>query len=70
MEKDAYLLSIHCPFPFQTEPMERLMNEYAKERHTSVDKLAFYFDGDKILPTDTPDDLDLEDSFCVDVTGI
>ncbi|KAI0209080.1 NFATC2-interacting protein [Lamellibrachia satsuma] len=54
----------------KTEKMDRLMNEYAKERHTSVDKLAFFFDGEKISPSDTPDDLDLEDSFCVDVTGV
>ena len=55
---------------FQTDTMDRLMNEYAKERHTSVDKLAFFFDGEKISPSDTPDDLDLEDSFCVDVTDV
>ncbi|KAK2174570.1 hypothetical protein NP493_794g01020 [Ridgeia piscesae] len=54
----------------KTDTMDRLMNEYAKERHTSIDKLAFFFDGEKISPSDTPDDLDLEDSFCVDVTDV
>ena len=58
----------HVPGSFN-HVVETLMREFATIKGVSYDNLVFHFDGETICPTDTPTDLDLEDGYCIDVSG-
>ncbi|XP_077996180.1 NFATC2-interacting protein-like [Glandiceps talaboti] len=51
----------------KTDPMEKLMDEYSKFLDIPRNKIAFVFDGDRISPTETPQDLDMESEDVIDV---
>ncbi|XP_067119216.1 NFATC2-interacting protein-like isoform X2 [Centruroides vittatus] len=48
-------------------PMSCLMEEYAKQRDISLEKLKFMFDGELLKSTDTAFDLEMENDSCIDV---
>ena len=43
------------------------MVEFASSRDLSLEQLKFSFDGDKVNPESTPEELDMEDGDCIDV---
>lgn len=43
------------------------MTAFASELKTTTSKLKFSFDGDTIIPTQTAQDLDMENDDCIDV---
>lgn len=43
------------------------MQLYAEFRQLPLSKLKFFFDGEKIMPEQTPNDLDMDDENAVDV---
>ena len=43
---------------------------YASQLHVPYTQLSFTFDGETIDPSESADQLDLEDDFCIDVTGV
>lgn len=45
----------------RSTPMKRLMEAFCKRQGKSIDSLRFLVDGARVLPDNTPDDLDLED---------
>ncbi|XP_047469943.1 uncharacterized protein LOC125025768 isoform X2 [Penaeus chinensis] len=49
------------------DKMQVLMEKYAKEKKVDVSTLRFHFDGEKLDPSDTPDNLDLDGDECIDV---
>lgn len=49
------------------DKMQVLMEKYAKEKKVDVRTLNFHFDGEKLDPRDTPDNLDLDGDECIDV---
>ncbi|XP_063611061.1 DNA repair protein Rad60-like [Penaeus indicus] len=49
------------------DKMQLLMEKYAKEKKVDVSTLRFHFDGEKLDPSDTPDNLDLDGDECIDV---
>ncbi|KQK08655.1 uncharacterized protein LOC100844273 isoform X2 [Brachypodium distachyon] len=49
------------------EKFDKLFKVYAKKVQVSPSDLTFVFDGDKINPTSTPQDLDLEDADMIEV---
>uniref|UniRef100_A0A2P2JAS7 Uncharacterized protein MANES_06G064100 n=1 Tax=Rhizophora mucronata TaxID=61149 RepID=A0A2P2JAS7_RHIMU len=46
---------------YKDEKFERLFKMYADNVKLDIQSLAFSFDGDKVNPTATPDDLGMED---------
>lgn len=51
----------------QDDKFERLFKMYADKLKLDQKSLVFCFDGDKISPTATPDELDMEDNDIVEV---
>lgn len=51
------------------ETMERVMRVYAGRMGLVYGRLGFSFDGEEIGAEDTAQDLELEDGYCIDVTG-
>ncbi|XP_011315323.1 uncharacterized protein CG4449 [Fopius arisanus] len=49
------------------QPFKKLREHCAKELEVPIEKIKFYFDGDKVEDEDTPDILDLDNEACVDV---
>jgi len=47
--------------------MKALMEEFAANQSLSVEKLKFFFDGERIDANSTPEELDMEDDDCIDV---
>ena len=45
------------------------MRQFAYQKKLELSDLRFEFDGEEISSTDTPDDLEMEDDFCIDVIG-
>ena len=43
------------------------MEEFAANQSLSVEKLKFFFDGERIDANSTPEELDMEDDDCIDV---
>ena len=43
------------------------MTEFAASKEIELEKLKFSFDGEKLDPESTPEDLDMEDGDCIDV---
>ena len=52
------------------EPLERMMRKYASKVGVPYGQLTFNFDGESLSPRDTAQQLDLEEDFCIDVTGV
>ncbi|CAL4962722.1 unnamed protein product [Urochloa decumbens] len=52
---------------YKDEKFDRLLKAYAKKVKLNPSNLAFVFDGEKINPSSTPDDLDLEDDDMIEV---
>lgn len=46
----------------RTTPLKRLMDAFAKRQGRDMDSLRFLYDGVRIQPDQTPDDLDMEDN--------
>lgn len=46
----------------RTTPLRRLMDAFAKRQGREMDSLRFLYDGLRIQPDQTPDDLDMEDN--------
>ncbi|XP_077259966.1 DNA repair protein Rad60 isoform X2 [Temnothorax americanus] len=49
------------------EQFKRLFANCAEQLNVKEEELKFYFDGEQISPTDTPESLDLEGEACVDL---
>ncbi|KAJ8312579.1 hypothetical protein KUTeg_009952 [Tegillarca granosa] len=49
------------------KPIEVLLRKYALQNNEELSKLRLQFDGDELDSLDTPEDLDLEDGFCLDI---
>ncbi|XP_034946979.1 uncharacterized protein CG4449 [Chelonus insularis] len=49
------------------EKFQKIFDLCAKENNVPVTKLKCFFDGELIMPTGTPDDLDIEDEACFDL---
>lgn len=47
--------------------LKDLMERFAEKENLPLEKLIFRFDGDKVDPESTPEDLDMEDDDCIDV---
>ena len=47
--------------------MEKLMREYCRNVHMKYGSVRFQFDGERIDPSATPQSLELESDFCIDV---
>lgn len=62
-----YLCFAYC---LQTDPLQKAMTAFAKELGVSITKLKFSFDGDLISPTQTAEDLDMENDDCIDARVI
>lgn len=70
-------LNIQCPEfktgQFATLKISRkagfraLMTEFAASKGLEIEQLKFSFDGEKLDPESTPEDLDMEDGDCIDV---
>ncbi|KAK6192737.1 hypothetical protein SNE40_004160 [Patella caerulea] len=48
------------------EPLRNLMEKYAADRKIDVSSLMFRFDDEVLNPSDTPDDLDMDNGDCID----
>ena len=62
-----YFIFGYILFTFQDEALLSTMLRYAAKFNVDYGQLQFSFDGDNIEPSDTPEELDLEDGFCIDV---
>jgi small ubiquitin-related modifier len=47
-------------------PMRKVMKAFAQQRNLDVLELKFIFDGDRILPEDTPKTLEMEEDSQID----
>ena len=65
---DVFHIIFLCYFP-QTDPLERLMREYAMKCGLNHESLTFTFDGDVVRKSQTPESLEMEDDDCLDVAG-
>ncbi|CAO2190982.1 unnamed protein product [Urochloa humidicola] len=52
---------------YKDEKFDKLLKAYAKKSKLNPSDLAFVFDGEKINPSSTPQDLDLEDDDMIEV---
>lgn len=48
-------------------PLQLLINKYSIQTKTDPSHYRLQFDGEDVLPQDTPADLELEDGFCLDI---
>ncbi|CAH01119.1 SUMO family protein SMT3 [Kluyveromyces lactis] len=46
----------------KTTPLKRLMEAFAKRQGKEIESLRFLYDGVRVLPDQTPEDLDMEDN--------
>ena len=51
---------------FQYQPLRTLMVRFAVMKKIELSYLRFQFDGEDLLPADTPASLDMEDGDCID----
>ncbi|RCV26121.1 hypothetical protein SEVIR_5G226700v4 [Setaria viridis] len=52
---------------YKDEKFDKLLKAYAKKAKLNPSNLVFVFDGEKINPSSTPEDLDLEDDDMIEV---
>ena len=48
-------------------PMEKLMSAFCNRQGVAMDQVRFLFDGTRILPNQTPHELEMEDGDTIDV---
>ena len=48
-------------------PLEKLMKAFCQRNGVSMNSVRFLFDGNRIQPASTPEDLDMEDGDVIDV---
>lgn len=48
------------------QPLEKILRSFAAEVGQSIDCVQFTFDGEKVVPSMTPNDLDLESDDIID----
>ena len=67
----AWLLQFTCSkssaFSFQTDPLDKLMADYCEFRKLPRSRLKFFFDGDELKGSETPEQLDMENEDVIDV---
>ncbi|KAI8138533.1 ubiquitin-related domain-containing protein [Fennellomyces sp. T-0311] len=51
----------------QTTPLRKLMDAYCERQGKSLDSVRFLYDGHRVLATDTPQRLDMDDGDTIDV---
>ncbi len=51
----------------QDDPLQKILTAFASKLDVSISKLKFSFDGDDINPSQTAQDLDMENDDCIDV---
>ncbi|KAI5958014.1 SMT3 [Candida theae] len=51
----------------RTTPMKKIMSAYCVKQGRAEDSVRFFFDGNRVNATQTPDDLDMEDNDVVEV---
>jgi len=47
--------------------MEKLMRQYCRNTRIKYGSMQFLFDGEQIDPSATPETLELESDYCIDV---
>ncbi len=52
---------------FKNDPFRKLQEAFCEKRGLSVASTKFLFDGLQLLPTQTPEDQDMEDEDIIDV---
>jgi hypothetical protein len=57
-----------CICVLQDDKFKKLFKVYAKKAKLNLSDLTFVFDGDKIDPSSTPEDLDLLDDDMIEVS--
>ncbi|XP_071157134.1 NFATC2-interacting protein-like [Mytilus edulis] len=58
--KEEYTIS-------KNQPLDAILRKYSIKTNTDISKLKFQFDGEDLSVDDTPNDLDLEDGYCLDI---
>ncbi|XP_052095393.1 NFATC2-interacting protein-like [Mytilus californianus] len=58
--KEEYTIS-------KNQPLDAILRKYSIKTNTDITKLRFQFDGEDLSVDDTPNDLDLEDGYCLDI---
>lgn len=53
-------------FPLQSDPLQKAMTAFATALDVPISKVKFTFDGDDISPSQTAEDLDLENDYVID----
>uniref|UniRef100_T1J2P4 Ubiquitin-like domain-containing protein n=1 Tax=Strigamia maritima TaxID=126957 RepID=T1J2P4_STRMM len=51
----------------KSEPMSILIEKYAQQRQIPASKVLLQFDGEDLDPDSNPDELEIENDFCIDV---
>lgn len=51
----------------KTDPLKKAMTAFASELKTTISNLKFSFDGDIVDPSQTAEELDMENGDCIDV---
>ncbi|KAI8343632.1 ubiquitin-related domain-containing protein [Chlamydoabsidia padenii] len=51
----------------RTTPLRKLMDAYCERQGKSAGSVRFLYDGNRLLPTNTPDELEMEDGDSIDV---
>ena len=58
--------SVTLFFPLQSDPLQKAMTAFAAALGIPTSKVKFTFDGDDISPSQTAEDLDLENDYVID----
>lgn len=53
-------------YSFQTDTLSKVMTAFAAALELPVNKIKFSFDGDPVLPDQTPIDLDMDNDDIID----
>jgi small ubiquitin-related modifier len=51
----------------RTTPLKKLMNSFCQRQGKDPKSVRFSYDGETVLDTATPNDLEMEDGDCIDV---
>ena len=55
---------------FHHQPIDELVRKYCIQSDLDPSQIRLQFDGEDVSLDDTPNDLDLEDGYCLDVIHI
>ena len=53
-----------------TSPLQKLMHAFCNRQGVDMNTVSFLFDGDEIISTETPLDLDMQDGDVIDVIDV